>query len=175
MRGAVEIHFFHVTFSSPIEEIKRQYLALCKKYHPDLGGSVEDMAQINAEFDFLSRTHSHIHEGKDGGTYEKYDEENQTVPGDFMDLISHLVTIKNITIELVGCFVWVSGETYPVKDTLKEYGLKYSGKHKKWYFAPVQRKHKWVSNLGYDDIKSIYGCQFSKSTEDKKHDYVYLD
>lgn len=175
MRGTVEVKFFHVVFNSPIEEIKRQYLALCKKYHPDLGGSVEDMAQINAEFDYLSHLHSHIHENSKGGTYEKYEDTADSVPFDFMSLINQLVTLQDITVELVGSFVWVSGNTYPVKDTLKSMGLKFSGKHKKWYFAPTTRKHAWHSNLNYTDIKMKYGCQFSKTTEKQEREYVTFE
>ena len=165
MNNATQIRFFHVNFATPIEEIKRQYLQLCKEHHPDLGGSVEDMAQINAEYDYLCKFHSHIHESANGGTYEKYDEDNQEIPADFINLISHLVTLRGITVEVVGRFVWVGGNTYANKDEIKGLGMKWSKPRKMWYYSPTPYKHVH-SDLDYDEIKAKYGCSFSTSTRD---------
>ena len=35
------------------KEAKSLYHKLCRQYHPDLGGSVETMQQINAEFESI--------------------------------------------------------------------------------------------------------------------------
>lgn len=42
-----------------------------------------------------------------------------------------------IEIELVGSWIWVSGNTYPVKEQLKEAGIFWAGKKKKWYLNVI--------------------------------------
>ena len=44
------IPFFTVTEQTTPEDLKRRYRNLCKRYHPDRGGSDEKQAQINAEY-----------------------------------------------------------------------------------------------------------------------------
>lgn len=43
--------------------------------------------------------------------------------------IKHL---PGISIELVGCWLWVSGETKTVKDNLKDAGFRWNRKREKW-------------------------------------------
>ena len=44
------MQFFSVSEDTTPEDLKRQYRRLCKKYHPDKGGSDETQKQINAEY-----------------------------------------------------------------------------------------------------------------------------
>ena len=45
-----------------IEELKKQYFALAKKYHSDItGGSDDIMKQINAEYADLHKRYKDIH------------------------------------------------------------------------------------------------------------------
>ena len=43
-------HFENIT---TIEEAKKLYRELAKQHHPDKGGDVEIMKQVNNEYDFL--------------------------------------------------------------------------------------------------------------------------
>ena len=81
-----------------------------------------------------------IHVNKDGETYERDTEETLE---EFQTLIAELLKLDNITIEIIGCFVWVAGDTKPHKDKLKVLGFKWHNKKKCWYKSPEGYRH-WV-------------------------------
>jgi curved DNA-binding protein CbpA len=53
------------------EDLKALYKKLARKNHPDLGGDLETMKQINAEYDEMYEKLKNIHSTTDGKTYEK--------------------------------------------------------------------------------------------------------
>ena len=63
----------------------------------------------------------------------------------------------SITIEVCGSWIWVSGNTYPHKEELKQYGLKYASKKKQWYWHNEAFRKKGKKALSMDDIRSYYG------------------
>jgi len=50
MKSSSKIQFFTVIATTTPDDLKRQYKHLCKKHHPDRGGSNDIQAQINAEY-----------------------------------------------------------------------------------------------------------------------------
>ena len=49
---------------------------------------------------------------------------------DLEKIISQILHFENITIELVGSWIWLSGNTKEIKDKLKELGFKWASKKK---------------------------------------------
>lgn len=45
----------------------------------------------------------------------------------------------DISVELDGAFVWVSGDTKPIKDKLKALGMRFSGPRQAWYYTDKKR------------------------------------
>ena len=137
-----------------LEEVKATFHDLAKRMHPDNGGNAEEFktmfAEYKAAFDRLKNTHKN-HEGK---TYTK--ETNET-PEQFADLIRTLTSFNGCIVELIGSWIWVSGNTKEYKDNLKELNFKYSGNKKAWYFheGEYHRRHGKVYNM--DDIRGMYG------------------
>ena len=128
-----------------LEELRKQYKELLKKYHPDNPqGSTEATQDINAEYDKLFRLLKDKHESNAEQTKNK-------TPYDDM------VHLSNITIEVCGSWIWVSGNTYPHKEELKQYGLKYASKKKQWYWHSEAFRKKGKKALSMDDIRNYYG------------------
>jgi curved DNA-binding protein CbpA len=136
------------------EELKKQYRELAKRYHPDKGGSKEEMQAVNAEYDRLFPKLKDVHKNKDGETYTK---ETAETPDYFKDLITELMRFEDVVIEIIGCFVWLSGNTKPYKDQIKALRFKWHTKKFMWYLAPEDYKKRSRKNYEMDEIRSMYG------------------
>ena len=136
------------------------------KFHPDRGGDVETMKAINAEYDRLFERVKNTHySAKHDRMYEK--ETNET-PEEFKDLISRLLKMKGIKIEIIGCFIWVSGDTRPHKEELKALGLKWSTTKKMWYKSPEGYRRRSYGESTIEQIRSRYrnnGTYYGRADE----------
>lgn len=140
-----------------IEEAKRLYHKLAVKHHPDLGGDLETMQAINAEYDTIAERLKNIHESADGKQYTAQTE-NTEIPSDFRDIINSIIHFKGVNIELVGRWIWLTGNTYSYKEHIKKLGFSYASAKKAWYWhaledSTVNRKH-----MTLEQIKEKYGC-----------------
>lgn len=78
-----------------------------------------------------------------------------------------LQALEGISIELVGSWYWISGETKKHKDTIKATGARYSAKREKWYYydgMEVVRRGR-SSKKSYEEIKETYGYVALKDEE----------
>lgn len=153
----MEFKFFNVNFNTPIEECKRQYHELVKRYHPDLGGDEEKLKAVNAEWKYLQSHNYNVHEDKNGNVYT---DERQEAPDDvterFADILSALVRMDGVGIEVCGSFIWLSGNTRPHKDEIKKLGFKWASKKKLWYLAPSSWR-KTGRNWSMERIRERHG------------------
>ena len=145
-------------FESPqtLEELKKQYRELAFRHHPDKGGSNEAMKAVNAEYDTLFEVLKDVHRTKDGETYTAKQPTAETAEH-FKDLIAELMKMDGITIEVIGCFVWVTGDTKPNKDRLKALGFKWSQNKTAWYLAPEDYRKKSRKDYDMEAIRRMYG------------------
>jgi len=152
-----------------IEDVKSLYRKLCFQYHPDLHPGAENeqaMKEINAEYEKAFNKYRDIHRNSDGGTYTKKPEpEKVEIPEEFQKIINALIHIPNITIDLVGIFIWITGNTYPYKDVLKNLGFKWGSKKRAWYWHPEYYVHysKYPKHKNLDDLKERWGCDTIES------------
>ena len=147
-----------------LEELRKRYRELLKKYHPDNeNGSVEITQEINTEYDCLFASFSE-EQSKDNQsyTYDK-DEENKA----FKEVISKIINI-NADIEIIGLWVWIHGG-YEYRELLKSIGFRYAPKKKCWcwHYGEYHRHSK--TEVSLDDIRNKYGSQKVKK---KTRQYV---
>lgn len=136
-----------------MDEVKAMYKQLAKQYHPDCGGDTATMQAINVEYSFAC---AKILKGENLSSEEadqqiRYSEEYRAV-------IELLIGITGIIIEVVGNWLWVTGETKPVRQQLKDAGLFYASKKVAWYFRSEEYKVKG-GKKSLDEIKTKYGSE----------------
>jgi len=129
-----------------IEELKKEYKKLAFKLHPDRGGNEEAFKQMANEYELLLNKLNKGEELKDG----------------FKDIIDAIINF-GIDIEVCGTWIWLSGETRPIKDTLKGLGFKWASKKKMWYWFEGERS-KRRGNTPMQKIRNTYGSTMIKGT-----------
>ena len=146
-----------------IEQIKKRYRELAQKFHPDhAGGDGEIMKEINLQYEQfkgMTFTATNHETGKEySSTFDPFD--------GYREIINAIINIPNITIELIGTWLWITGDTKPHKETLKELGFKFSGKKLAWYYHAGTYRKKSKKNLTIDEIRNMYGSE--KVNQDKE-------
>lgn len=144
---------------SNLEELRKEYKRLLKQYHPDNGGSEEITKAINLEyeklFEMLKNTSS-IQKEK-----EQY---NKEMDAAFRDILNQVIDL-DINIEIIGSWIWVSGNTYNVKETLKRLGFNWINKRKMWAWHQEEYTKKRNSNKSLDELRSYYGSELIKEAQ----------
>jgi DnaJ-class molecular chaperone len=153
-------------FKNPttLEELRRQYKELLKRYHPDNpNGSTEATQQINMEYDnfFKILKDRHEKEKQTNSNTEKSNYDNMkydfTENKKLREVLEKIITFTDINIEICGGWIWVDGNTYQYKEALKKIGFKWAREKKMWYFHTEAFRKKSHKKLSMDDIRSYYG------------------
>lgn len=139
-----------------LEELKTQYRRLAMQYHPDRGGTDEAMKAINNEYDRLFPKLKDVHQSRDGQTYTANQTSSETAD-QFKDLINELMKMDDIVIEIIGCFVWVTGNTKPHREQLKALKFQWHSKKIAWYLKPEDYRKRSRKDYDLDEIRQMYG------------------
>ena len=148
-----------------LEQLKKEYRKWAMQLHPDMGGTDEDMKILNAEYEAVFARVKDVHVTKDGNEYRK---ESNEAPQDFINIINELLKLNNVHIEIIGCFLWVSGNTKPYKEILKGLGLRWHSKKECWYLAPDGYRRHGKKEYSLNDIRSMYGVEYDEETHRKE-------
>jgi hypothetical protein len=60
-------------------------------------------------------------------------------------------------LEICGTWLWVTGKTYQVKDTLKELGFRYSANKLSWYYRQEEHRSPNQEPIPLEMIREKYG------------------
>ena len=148
-----------------LEQLRKQYRDLLKKYHPDnVNGSTEACQEINTEYDQLFKILKDKHESRSANdnsdtktsdyNQNMYDWENDRA---LREVLQKIVNFDGIEIDLVGYFIWVDGNTYSHKEALKEIGFRWSKQRRKWYWHDGEYRRYGNKKLSFADIQNRYG------------------
>lgn len=144
------------TACTTIDEVKDLYRKLAKDNHPDRGGDTATMQAINSEYAYACA----LLAKKAGWTDEQADREIK-FSEEYRQVIEQIIHLPGIVIELVGNWIWVTGNTKPVRETLYKAGLHFASKKVAWYYRSELFKTKG-RGVPLDKIRRKYGSKAIK-------------
>lgn len=130
-----------------LKEVKSLYRKLALENHPDRGGDEKLMTQINAEYEAACNRLKSGDVKKDGD------------PQAFREVMSVLAGLDGIEVELCGDWLWISGDTKPVKEELKKAGCKWASKKRLWYWHSGNYRLHNRKEQDMDTIRAKYGSR----------------
>lgn len=138
-----------------LDELRSIYRKLAMEHHPDRGGSTRDMQEINAEYEYLSKylidNNTTFSEGRKH--YEHY------VSEEIRTKLNEVIFMEEVTIEVIGSWIWITGNTRPLKEDLKAKGFKFSPNKIAWYWY-YGDYHKFSNRrFSLDDIREMWGSE----------------
>lgn len=149
-----------------LDALKKMYKKLAFELHPDHGGSNEAFKKMQNEYktllDYFLKFKFDQGNESDQQKQEKKESYKQQ-DKDVREKMQQIWHLEGITIEIIGTWLWITGDTYSVKDTLNYYGFKFSGRKKAWYWHSGKYKKKTRKNHSLKQIRKIYGTEEVKS------------
>lgn len=139
-----------------VDDLKALYRKLAIEHHPDKGGDTATMQAINAEYAYVLEEML-----RSGGNRTEQEIHNQMdIEAELMAQIQKIAGIAGIIIEIAGKWIWVTGNTYPVRSDLKTAGFMFASKKKAWFFRREEDQCCGNrSELSLDQIREKHGSK----------------
>lgn len=139
-----------------LKDLKKEYHAYAKVAHPDHGGTNRAMREVNAAYAAAVKHFSRYGRCETKEAKRTAANDRRETSAKVNAAISAIENLPGLTIELVGLWVWVSGNTYAHKSALYTAGYKWAPKKKLWYFAGIESRG---FGAPMDDIRAKYGSE----------------
>lgn len=91
---------------------------------------------------------------------QKHEEDKAKEQQKLQELKGQIEQHEGLKVEIIGKWIWISGDTKPHKEELKELGCRWSSDKKMWYWRPAgQRKtyFKGMKKMDLDEIRALHG------------------
>jgi len=140
-----------------VEEIKVEYKRLARLHHPDLGGDLETMKALNNAYEKALKNCNGQQSTTDGKTYTyTY---RPDVEKEIMDFIYQFLALDTgLNADLIGVWVWITGDTKPHKEELKSLKCRWHSERACWYFRPESYAGGWGKGGSLENLAAKYGC-----------------
>lgn len=149
----------HFSNCQTLQEVKRKFKELAMLHHPDRGGNTAIMQEINNEYGSLIKNPAF--------SFAEQTEEEQEEFIKYPEIINQIIGLEGISIELIGNWIWLSGNTYPYRSQLKQIGLFFASKKVMWYYRPADYKSTNKSPKTIDYIRQKYGTDKIENKKQK--------
>lgn len=146
-----------------LDDLRKEYRRLAVLHHPDKGGRVEDMQEINAEYDVFSK--KLINRNPDFSEERKVYETQ--VSEELKEKVDIVINLPGVIVEIIGSWIWVTGKTKEVKTELKEAGFKFSSQKIAWYWHCGYYRKRNGKRFEMDEIRNMWGSSVVEKEEKK--------
>lgn len=151
-----------------LEQLKKAYKENAFKLHPDNGGNSSEFVEMQEEYKELFEKVKNVQVKADGSIYEK---ETTETPEEFINIINEVLKMgdDDVVVELIGVWLWVSGNTKDHKEKLKELGFKWAPKKFMWsWHYDDGRKHYTTREKSIEELRGCYGSKIYKNKINNK-------
>ena len=142
------------------ESVFKAYRRKAKEYHPDLGGNLELMVLVNLAFEVLEAIDFQW-PTQDGEQARNSTPLTETLS----NLWNEIKHYRGIQGEVIGTWLWVSGDTYPIREYLKGLGFRFSHLKRAWYFHEGAYWKHSKNNFDMNDLRAMWGSEDLESEE----------
>lgn len=160
-----------------LSELKSSFKMFSKLLHPDVNKDLPDIyfKDMSNDYDSYYKIHKVEHMKENAKKYNNtnFDEDNikdEDLNDDrFKNAIIDLLKKEGIKIELKGVWLWVSGDTTPIKEELKLLGFQWGKTAKAWFMSDSKNFKKSRNRRGWSQEKttSVYGSKVIKDDTNK--------
>lgn len=152
MLGSIVSGFFDVDAIKTLDELKKQYSKLAKLYHPDAGGTHEQFIAMKDEYEKL------IKKILSGSKLSDEQIKNEfEIDENLRAIVDAVINLPLIEIEIIGKWIWISGNTYPLRAELKSAGFSFAPKKKMWFYAGSKSSGR--GNMDIEEIRNVYSTK----------------
>lgn len=140
-----------------IEDVKKEYRRLAALLHPDMNKDRDTTAEFQEmanDYEIAFQKWKNVFVNVKGETFEK---ENTEVPGEFKDIIDRIIHFEGIKIEVIGTWIWISGNSFLYRESLKQMGFSWCSKKKAWSYHKEAFKKKSRNELTMEELRNLYG------------------
>lgn len=145
------------------KDLKEAYRAAAFKFHPDKGGDAEIMKLVNNAYDLLCKA---------SWTVKDREEAENTVPLTevLAALWSQFKHFPDLSGEICGSWLWITGNTRQYRTDLKAAGFKFAAKKAAWYFHEEPYRKRNSKHFTMNEIRDLWG---SSDLDKDEHRTVY--
>lgn len=138
-----------------LTELRKEYRRLAFLYHPDKGGDTVLMQILNDQYERLSKKLI-IGDAKFSEARKEYEQQISEEIREILDLIMFL---QGVEIEVIGGWIWITGNTFAVRSTLKSLGFIFSHPKITWYWHKGEYRKKNGKLQSTEDMRAFWGSQ----------------
>ena len=150
------------------KDIKARYKELAKQHHPDTGGDTEIMKEINSQYETVLRGFYQA-EGKSLSEIDEILEKDIVL----RSKIDAIISLNGIVVELIGKWIWITGETKQYKEKLKECGFLWSPNKAAWYWrSDTYKSSNRNPKMSLDLIRYRWGSWDIKKGEKRQASFI---
>ena len=141
-----------------VEQIKAEYKRLARLHHPDLGGDLETMKALNNAYEkALKSCNGQKSQDSTGKSHTyRYDSDIENEIIEF--IYAFLALDTGLSADLIGVWVWITGDTKPHREALKALGCRWNPSRGCWYFRPISCAGSYGRGGSLEELAFKYGC-----------------
>jgi len=143
-----------------LQQVKDLYRILAKENHPDKGGNLQIMQEINNQYTRAINTIAK------GGKFTAAEAEAEILQAEaYQQAVNKVVNLEGCKLELIGSWLWITGDTKQHASILKTDPARFVWAKKKtdfsaWFFRTAEYKTcNKGQKMGLDAIRNKYGAQ----------------